>query len=167
MLIPPCVRAHGSPLPGAASRRKLEGHLEIGSSGLGIRSYRPLHEPISSIQAHGGARIVLVVSSMRRPPREPFEIAAIRRMRTARSGRRSPASVTSCAAPVTRQTRREMALHVRPFVPQDAVHDAVPHRPVASRLVVPEDAVLVRAESFDGALRANVEAVGAKAHCFA
>src|SRR5687768_8620676 len=56
----------------------------------------------------------------------------------------------------------EMALHVRPFGGEHAVEHGVAHAAVAPRPVAADDAVLLRAESLDGALRGEVEVVGAK-----
>src|SRR5438067_9798880 len=56
-----------------------------------------------------------------------------------------------------------MALHVWPFGGDDAVHHRVAHRAVAARRVVADDAVLLRAERLDRALRGEIEIVGAQA----
>src|SRR2546428_2097373 len=62
------------------------------------------------------------------------------------------------------QAHFQMALHVRPFRGEHAVHHGVAHRAVAPRPVVANDAVLLRAERLDRALRGEIEVVGAQAH---
>src|SRR5512134_1233851 len=62
-----------------------------------------------------------------------------------------------------REPPLEMQLHLRPFAREDAVHHDVARRAVAPRAEVPDDAVFLRAESLDRALRREVELVGAKA----
>src|SRR5688500_12551187 len=69
-----------------------------------------------------------------------------------------------CFAGVPRQPRREMTLHVRPFVSEDAVHHLVAHGSVAARLMVANHAILPRAECLDRALGRAVEVVGAETH---
>src|SRR6187455_2183783 len=61
------------------------------------------------------------------------------------------------------EAQLQVALHVTPFREQDAVHHAVPHRPVAAGGMMPDDAVLLRAQALDGALRPEVEVVRAQA----
>src|SRR5262245_17123719 len=56
----------------------------------------------------------------------------------------------------------EMALHVGPFVHEDAVHHGVADGAVAPQPVMADDSVLLRAQRLDGALRAEVEVVGAQ-----
>src|SRR6185437_12274874 len=68
------------------------------------------------------------------------------------------------ARPMPRQPQFEMAPHVRPLLRQDAVEYAVPHRAVATKLMPPDHTILVRPQSFDGALRREVEAVGPQRH---
>src|ERR1043166_4301617 len=46
---------------------------------------------------------------------------------------------------VTREAKLEVALHVRPLGDEDAEHDRVACRPVASRLAMPEHALLLGA----------------------
>src|SRR4051812_14022707 len=55
-----------------------------------------------------------------------------------------------------------MPLHVRPLTLQNAVDDRVAGRAVAAGPVVADDAVLLRPERLDRALRAEVEIVGAE-----
>src|SRR5687768_1062148 len=62
------------------------------------------------------------------------------------------------------EAKEQMLPYVRPFVHEHAVQHAVAHRAVAPRPVVADDAVLLRAQSLDRALRAEVEVVGAQAH---
>src|SRR5262245_43325665 len=57
----------------------------------------------------------------------------------------------------------QVTLHVRPFGGKDAVHDGVANAAVAPRRVMPDHAVLLRAQGLDGTLRAEVEVVGAQA----
>src|SRR4051812_48128410 len=61
---------------------------------------------------------------------------------------------------ISLQPELEMFAHARPFVGEDAVHDGVAHAAVAPRPVVADDAVLLRTQRLDGALRAEVEVVG-------
>src|SRR6185503_2031756 len=61
------------------------------------------------------------------------------------------------------ETQLEMALHVAPFREQDAVHHRVTYRPVPAGGMMPDHAVLLRAQSLDGALGAEVEVVRAQA----
>src|SRR4051794_25348407 len=61
------------------------------------------------------------------------------------------------------QSRRQMFSHVRPLRGEHAVHHRVAHRAVAPRPVMADDAVLLRAERLDCALRSEVEVVGAQA----
>src|SRR4051812_16878485 len=56
--------------------------------------------------------------------------------------------------------RQQMPFHVWPFESQDAVHNAVSHRTVSPGVMMADDAVLVRAERFNGSLRCKVEVVG-------
>lgn len=56
-----------------------------------------------------------------------------------------------------------MPLHVRPFAGQDAVHDRIADRAVATGGVMADDAVFLGSEPFDGALGGEVEVVGAQA----
>src|SRR5262245_28350906 len=60
---------------------------------------------------------------------------------------------------ISLQPELQVALHVRPLRGEDAVHHRVPDRAVASRPVVADRAVLLRAQRLDGALRAEVEVV--------
>src|SRR5439155_26790189 len=52
-----------------------------------------------------------------------------------------------------RESQLQVALHIAPLGGHDAVHDAVAHRAVAPLVVMPQHAVLLRAERLDGALR--------------
>src|SRR6185436_3051585 len=61
------------------------------------------------------------------------------------------------------QPELQMPLHIRPLVRQHAVHHRVADAAVAPRPVVADDAVLLRAERLDRALRAEIEVVGAQA----
>src|SRR5689334_3510007 len=56
-----------------------------------------------------------------------------------------------------------MAFHIWPLTLQDRIHHRITGATVAARLVMPEHAILLRAERFDGALRPEVEVVGAQA----
>src|SRR5688572_12632216 len=60
------------------------------------------------------------------------------------------------------QPELEMAPDVGPFARQHAVHHRVAHRAVAPRPVVADHAVLLRAQRLDGALRPEIEVVGAQ-----
>src|SRR5688572_19505650 len=62
------------------------------------------------------------------------------------------------------QPEFQVALHVRPFGGEHAVHHGVADRAVAPRPVVADHAVLLRAQRLDGALRAEIEVVGAQAN---
>src|SRR2546426_8129773 len=62
------------------------------------------------------------------------------------------------------QAELEVALDVRPFGCQHAVHHAIAYRAIAPRPVVPDHPVLLRSQRFDRALRGQVEIVGAQAH---
>src|SRR6516165_2418375 len=62
------------------------------------------------------------------------------------------------------QPELEMSPDVGPFAGENAVHHDVAWRAVAARAVVPQHAVLFRAERLDGALRAKVERVGPQSH---
>src|SRR3954470_9704237 len=55
------------------------------------------------------------------------------------------------------QPELQMAFHIRPLVSENAVHHGVADAAVAARRVVPDDAVLLRAERLDRALRAEIE----------
>lgn len=57
----------------------------------------------------------------------------------------------------------EMSPHVRPFARENTVDDAVSDRAVAASLMVPNDAVPLGTQTFDGALRRQIEVVGAEA----
>src|SRR5712672_4452355 len=57
----------------------------------------------------------------------------------------------------------QVLLHCRPLLREHAVHHGVPDAAVASRHVMADHAVLLRAQRLDGLLRAEVEVVGAKA----
>src|SRR5262245_42969680 len=61
------------------------------------------------------------------------------------------------------QPELEVALHVGPLAGEHAVHHRVADAAVASRPVVADHAVLLRAERLDRALGAEVEVVGAQA----
>src|SRR4051812_15755414 len=56
--------------------------------------------------------------------------------------------------------RQQMPFHVWPFESQDAVHNAVSHRTVSPGVMMADNAVLMRAERFNSALRCKVEVVG-------
>src|SRR5688572_5112209 len=56
----------------------------------------------------------------------------------------------------------KVTLDVRPFRGEHAVHHRVAHRAVAAQPVVADHAVLLRAQGLDGALRAEIEVVGAQ-----
>src|SRR5688500_12066916 len=60
------------------------------------------------------------------------------------------------------QAQLEVALDVRPLGREHAVQHGIAHAAVAPRPVPPDDAVLFRAERLDGALRGEVEVVGAQ-----
>src|SRR5437016_14669606 len=62
------------------------------------------------------------------------------------------------------QAGLEVALDVRPFGCQHAVHHGIAYRAIAPRPVVPDHPVLLRSQRFDRALRGQVEIVGAQAH---
>src|SRR5467141_1504977 len=62
------------------------------------------------------------------------------------------------------QAELKVMLDVRPLVGQDAVHDRIADRAIAPRPVMPNHAVLLRAQRFDRALRRQIEIVGAQAH---
>src|SRR6185295_4060607 len=62
------------------------------------------------------------------------------------------------------EAQLEVALHVGPLAGEDAVQHRVAHGAVATRGVVADDAVLLRAERLDRSLRGEVEVVGAQAH---
>src|SRR5574341_1939430 len=64
---------------------------------------------------------------------------------------------------ISLQPELEMALDVGPFGREPAVHHRVSDGAVAPRPVVADDAVLLRAERLDRALRAEIEIVGAQA----
>src|ERR1051325_1799460 len=66
------------------------------------------------------------------------------------------------AGRVPREAKLEVALHVRPLGDEDAEHDRVARRAVASSLMVSNDSVLLRAERRNRALRRKVEVVGAE-----
>src|SRR5438270_7761684 len=56
-----------------------------------------------------------------------------------------------------------MPSDILPLVREDAVHHRVARAAILARAVVAKHAVLLRAQSFDRALRPEVEPVGAKA----
>src|SRR5437763_4798311 len=62
------------------------------------------------------------------------------------------------------QAELEVALDVRPFGCEHAVHHGIAYRAVAPRPMVPDHPVLLRSQRFDRALRGQVEIVGAQAH---
>jgi hypothetical protein len=64
---------------------------------------------------------------------------------------------------VAGEAQREVAFHVGPLRGKDAEHHRVASRAIASRLVMPQHTILLRAEGGDRALRCRVEAIGAKA----
>src|SRR5688572_7529895 len=64
---------------------------------------------------------------------------------------------------ISPQPRFQVVAHIGPLVREHAVHHRVADRAVAPRPVVADHAVLLRAQRFDGALRAEVEVVGAQA----
>src|SRR5262245_50208969 len=57
----------------------------------------------------------------------------------------------------------QMPLHIGPFLDEHAVHHGVADGAVTPRPLAADDAVLLRAERLDSALRAEVEVVGAQA----
>src|SRR5437899_11074303 len=57
-----------------------------------------------------------------------------------------------------------MAPHVRPLSRENTVHHDVARAAVAADAEVPDHAVLLRAERFDGPLRPEVEVVRPQAH---
>src|SRR5688572_11800 len=63
---------------------------------------------------------------------------------------------------ISLQSEMQVALHVGPFIGENAVHHCVPDAAVAPRPVMPDDAVFLRAERLDRALRAEVVVVGAQ-----
>src|SRR5687767_6601664 len=63
---------------------------------------------------------------------------------------------------ISLQPELQMALHVGPFAQQHAVHHAVADGPVASRPVMADHPVLLRAQRLDRALRTEVEVIGAQ-----
>src|SRR6185503_18383132 len=67
------------------------------------------------------------------------------------------------ARAVPREPASEMQLDLGPLAREDAVDDDVARGAVAARPVVTDDAVFLRAERLDRALRREVELVGAKA----
>src|SRR4051812_38264695 len=60
------------------------------------------------------------------------------------------------------QPAREMSLYVCPFRRNDTVHVGIAGRAVAPRLMVTQHAIALGTEPLDGALRAEVEVVGAQ-----
>src|SRR5688572_6553060 len=68
---------------------------------------------------------------------------------------------------ISLKAQAKMVLDVRPFGQKHAVHHGIAYAAVATRPVVADDAVLLRAERLDRALRAEIEVVGAQAHHFA
>src|SRR6185436_6883893 len=62
------------------------------------------------------------------------------------------------------QPEKEVLLHVGPFVREDAVHHGVADGAVAPHPVVADHAVLLCAKRLDGALRGEIEIVGAQPH---
>src|SRR5438034_7402755 len=62
------------------------------------------------------------------------------------------------------QAQFQMALQVRPFRGEHAVNHGVAHRAVAPQRMVADDPILFRAQRLDGALRGEIEVVGAQAH---
>src|SRR5262245_39240383 len=65
------------------------------------------------------------------------------------------------------ETGQQVALDVRPLGREHAVHHGVADGAVSARPVVADDAVLLRAERLDRALRAEIEVVGAQANYLA
>src|ERR1700716_313051 len=66
-----------------------------------------------------------------------------------------------------RESKLQMAFDVGPFCHQDAVHHTVPSRPIPTRLMVANHAVLFCADGFDGFLGGEVEVVGPEPDDFA
>src|SRR5437016_10161472 len=109
-------------------------------------------------------------------------LSATRAMRMARPARRwtssalrlstshvPPPTVPMPSSPtligfISFQAGLEVALDVRPFGCQHAVHHGIAYRAIAPRPVVPDHPVLLRSQRFDRALRGQVEIVGAQAH---
>src|ERR1041384_2066726 len=65
---------------------------------------------------------------------------------------------------ISPQPAFEMTFHAGPLRGKHAVHHGVAHAAVAPRPVMADDAVLLRAERLDRALRREVEIVGAQPH---